>query len=169
LTANRKDLLRDRRGAAIFVEFLIIIPLLTLLWMTTNHMHRLGLGRVQVQRQARQCTWAHATGGCQGQVPAACKMEGPTRLDAPELEQVAGTGLESAMRPVRGLSELFRRPTGDLVTARPAGTVNTQISGDVEMAGAHRMMCNERPSQLTDRRVAQTACQGLLGQGGRCP
>lgn len=167
--ANRDGLLRDVRGAAIYVEFLLVVPLLAILWMAANHMHLLGSSHTKVQRQARQCAWVHAAGGCQGKVPEACRMQGPTRLDSPELDAMTGSGLESAMRPVRGLSELFRRQTGDQIAARPTATVTSPLRSELELNGFHSMMCNERPSQLDEAKVMDVACPGLLGQGGRCP
>jgi hypothetical protein len=169
--ANRDTLLRDTRGATLYVEFLLIVPLLALLWMVAETMHRLGDTQIGVQRQARQCAWVHAAGGCRGKVPEHCKLDGPARLDAPELARVAGSGLESAMRPVPGMSELFRRQSGDHVVARTAATVplTGPLGGDTRRHGEQRMMCNDRPPALPEKAVADRACRGLLGEGGRCP
>jgi len=169
LTTSRKNLLRDTRGAVIYVELLIMIPLLSLLFMSASFVHDLGRTQVQVQRSARECAWAHASAGCAGAVPAGCELEGPSKLDAPELEQVAGTGLEQAVSPVPGLPPLFRRETGDEVVARTTGTVSAPllIGEDVSPRGTHRMMCNERPRDLQPSDVMDVSCRGLVG--ARCP
>ena len=169
MTANRQDLLRDTRGAAIYIEFLVVVPLLSLLWVTATSMHRLGASQVVVQRQARQCAWTHAARGCQGTAPEACKLSGPSRLDAPELDRITGSDLEAAVRPVDGMAQLFRRTSGDEVVARPTLAVSTPFRDDASRAGSHRMMCNERPPALPQSKVTDLACRGLLGQGGRCP
>lgn len=169
--ANRKGLLRDTRGAAIYIEFLLVVPLLAILWMANHHMHMLGASHTQVQRKARQCAWVQASSGCRGNVPAECRLEGPTRFESQEVEQLTGTDPEAAVRPIRGLPELFReqRPTGDQIVARTNATVTSPLRSELELNGFHTMTCNERPSQIDQARVLDTTCRGLLGQGGRCP
>ncbi len=167
----RTHLMTDVRGAAIYVEFLIVVPIIALLMMTARYMHQLGTSRIETQREARSCAWAFAGNGCQGSAPAGCELEGPSRLADPQLDRVVGSGLESVVRPVRGLGALFRRPTGDEVVARTTDTVEAPAivgAGDTRTGGMHRMMCNDRPRELTDKQVMDITCPGLLGPGGEC-
>jgi hypothetical protein len=171
LTAKREGLLRDVRGAAMYIEFLLVVPLLAILWMANHHMHMLGASHTQVQRQARQCAWVQATGGCQGAAPAGCTLEGPTRFASQEVEQLTATDPEAAVRPINGLPELVRsqRPPGDQIVARTNATVTSPLRSELELNGFHTMACNERAPQIDQARVLDTTCRGLLGQGGRCP
>jgi len=165
----RTHLLRDTNGAVIYVEFLIIVPIIALLLMTARYMHQLGTSRIETQREARTCAWAFAGDGCEGNPPPGCELEGPTRLQ--EVDRMVGSGLESVVRPVRGLGALFRRTVGDEVVARTTGTVDAPAivgGGQTRTGGMHRMMCNDRPRELTDKQVMDITCPGLLGPGGAC-
>jgi hypothetical protein len=170
LTAHRTGLLRDVRGAAIYVELLLVVPLIALLWMCALYVHRLGESNVRVQRQARQCAWAHAAGGCRGEVPAGCELEGPARLDGPELDRVAGSGLASVVSPIQSLAAQLRAPAGNEVIARGTAEVSRPplIGGPARATGAVRMMCNDRPRAPQLPEVMDLTCTGLLGPEGRC-
>jgi hypothetical protein len=171
LTRPGKGLVRDVRGAAIYVELLLVFPVIAVLWMFALYSHRLGDSRVHVQRQARTCSWALTTGGSRAGASAGCEVEGPSRLAGAELDQVAGTGLENVVRPIATLRALFRRPAGDEVTTRDSGTVTPPaIFGSAATTrGMKRMTRNEllRAPQLPA--VVQMTCRGLLGPGGKCP
>ena len=167
----RKSLMRDVRGGALYVEFLVVAPLIALLWMFANYVHRLGETQVQVQRTARECAWAQATGGCAGAVPAGCQMEGPAPIGSADLEQIAGTGLQNVVRPIQGLSSLFNRPAGEEVVARTTGDVSRPpiLGGPVSTSGMNRLLCNDRPRGPQLSEVVDLTCRGLLGDGGFCP
>jgi hypothetical protein len=171
LTRSPKSLVRDVRGAAIYVEFLVIAPVIVVLWIFANYAHRLGESEVKVQRQARECAWAQATGGCRGAAPAGCQLEGPAAMNAAELESVAGTGLAGVVRPIQGLGSLFRRPAGEEVVARTSADVARPaiLGGPASTAGMSRLLCNDRPRGPQLSEVVDLTCRGLLGQGGQCP
>src|SRR5262245_45182172 len=95
LTASRKSLLAAARGAAIYVELLIVVPLIALLWMSALYVHRLGESSVKTQRHVRECAWAFAASGCR-EAPPGCDMTGPAQLGG-EVDRVAGRGLENTV------------------------------------------------------------------------
>lgn len=171
LKAPGKGLLCDVRGAAIYTEVLIVVPLLALLWTFANHVHNLGVSRLSVQEEARECAWAFASRGCRGDVPAACVLDGPIRLDAPDLARVAGPGLESVVRPIQSLASQFRPPSGNEIVARSTETVEPPpvFGGRRAMRGMHRMMCNDRTRAPQLPQVMDLTCNGLLGPEGGCP
>jgi hypothetical protein len=171
LTTPRKSLLRDVRGAAIYIELLVMVPLIALLWMSARYVHRLGDSGIDVQRQARECAWAFAAGGCQGGVGPGCEMAGPARLDNPELERLTGSGFENIVRPIQDLAKVARLDPTDEVVMRTSGQVQRVpiLGGTAETTGMHRILCNDRPRAPQLSEVVDATCNGLLGGGGRCP
>ena len=170
MTASRTSILGDARGAAIYVEFLIMVPLIALIYVSGNYVHRLGESQIAVQRQTRACAWAFAAGGCTSGASAACQLAGPAALGSAELDRMLGTGLASVVSPIPTLTPFFRRPAGHEVVANGKGTVDrpTAIGGSAETTGTQRMLCNDRPVAPQLPEVFDKTCKGLLGQGGRC-
>lgn len=168
MTAPRTGLLRDVRGAAIYVELLIIVPLIALLWMSALYVHRLGESSVQTQRRVRECAWAFAASGCRD-LPPGCEMAGPTPLDG-EVDRVAGRGLESGVRPIQTLPPFFRSPAASEAVATGTGTVARPpfLGGTADRTGMNRMLCNERLRQPALQEVFDKTCEGMLGAGGDC-
>jgi hypothetical protein len=168
---TRTGLLRDARGAAIYVEFLIIVPLITLLWVAANYMHKMGRSEIETQRLARQCAWFQATSGCRGAAPAECKMDGPQQV-APEIDALAGAGTAHG-GPLPEVAPIFGRVSSSEIVARSEDTVQEPglfkgPVGDARKNGRDRLLCNDKPRPVTPAQMMDVVCHGLLGPGGRC-
>jgi hypothetical protein len=174
-TRARGHLLHDVRGAAIYVEFLIIVPLITLVWVAASYMHKIGKTQIATQRLARQCAWSHATSGCQGAVPPECKMEGPQDV-APEIDRLAGAGTAHG-GPLPEVAPFLARVNSKEIASRTDDTVEEPglVKGavgngahDANKVGRDRLLCNDKPRPVPETQMMDVVCHGLLGPGGRC-
>jgi len=170
-TTRRKNLLADARGA-IYVELLLVVPVVALLYASTLYVHRLGLSEVAVHRHPRQSVWAQVVPGCVGGGAAdgRVQLQGPTPVADGELDQVAGRGLQTVVQPIRTLPPLFNTPAATELVGTSDETVTrpSLLNGTAQTRGSDRMPCNDSPKTPQLAQVMKLTCEGLLGAGGDC-
>lgn len=168
---RRPRLLADARGA-IYVELLLVVPVVALLYASSLYVHRLGISELAVHRHPRQSIWAQVSPGCQGAAAADGRVQtqGPTPMADGQLDQMAGRGLQNVVRPIPTLPPLFNTPAGTEMVGTTNDVVNrpSLLNGTAETRGSDRMPCNERQTTPQLAQVMQLTCQGLLGNGGDC-
>ena len=76
-----RGLALDERGG-VLIEFLFILPMIFLLMTLGTYAARSKHTAVKTQSLARQCAWAHAMSGCEGDLPQECRAGGGVIVDA---------------------------------------------------------------------------------------
>jgi len=143
ITRPRRSLLRDSRGS-IFIEGLIFIPLLALIWVLMNYEYKINKTGMATQEAARTCSWEYATSGCKGSPPPGCDISGAGRLEDLELRGLAVGAFETLMAYLPFLSSTLQSLHGDEIRATATATVARPkvLGGTRHTRGLHAMMCN---------------------------
>jgi hypothetical protein len=99
------SLIGCRRGA-IYVEALVIIPVLATLWMIVLFIERGNTVDDETVERSRHCAWRFAADQCEG-APPRCEIDGPETIDGTELDGASGGALSR-------LGQLFPFLAGEL-------------------------------------------------------
>jgi len=164
------SLVRDRRGS-LFVEFLLYMPLLMLIWWLMLYVHDIGTTGIQTARQVRECAWLHAVGGCQRRPPqcAGANLSGVRETDDAEFHARASSFRElGADLPF--LREDLEVLLGDEFDVSRTGVVEQPpfLGGEKAITRRARVMCEDRVLRKhTVERVFRATCQKILGRW--CP
>jgi len=139
----RRCILRDTRGS-IFVETLLFIPLLALLWTLLNYEYDINRTGMATQERARTCAWQYAARGCTGGMPAGCTID-----DLGTLDDTALRGLSMAAYATIATSLPFLAPTlaslhGEVIRATDEAVVTRPrvLGGVRHTKGSVALMCN---------------------------
>lgn len=148
---------RRQRGA-IYVEALVIIPVLATLWMILLFIERGNTVDDETVERGRYCAWRFAADECEG-VPPGCEVDGPGEVAGAELDVASGGALLELLEVFPFLADELRRPYGRdfRVTsrdrlARPFGW------GAIEVESHQSRMCQEREGPWRDYSVFVATC-----------
>jgi hypothetical protein len=101
---------RGQRGA-IYVEALVIIPVLATLWMILLFIERGNTVDDETVERSRYCAWRFAVDECRG-APPRCEIDGPDNLDGAELDGASGGALLRLAELFPFLAADFMEPHG---------------------------------------------------------
>ena len=162
---RRRGLLGDTRGS-IFVEALVYIPFLVLIWVLLNHTHRVMETDISTQRVARTCSWQFATSGCKDPPPGCGASD--NWVDDFVLRAVGGGSFERLAVELPFVIPQMAVLHGDLaeVTVRSSIERPEILSGSRELIGHHAMMCNTKTREWETILVYPLVC--LVLAGGWC-
>ena len=140
-----RSLLRDTRGS-IFVEALIFIPLLALIWTLLNYEYGINKTGMTTQERARTCAWQHASRGCTGSPPPGCNVSFGGKVDDIELRALSLGAYETLMATMFFLSPTLQSLHGDEIRATEDAAVQRPkvLGGTRHTRGSHALMCNMR-------------------------
>ncbi len=157
-----RSLLRDTRGS-IFVEALVYIPFLILIWIFLNHTHAVSETSISTQRAARTCSWQYATRGCESP-PAGCGASS-SFFDDLILRADGGGSFERLAMELPFLALTLTKLHGDSeeVTLRTSVERPNILGGDRELIGHHAMMCNTKTREWELPVVYPLVCLALAG------
>jgi hypothetical protein len=143
-----RSLLRDTRGS-IFVEALIFIPLLALLWTLLNYEYGINKTGMTTQERARTCAWQHASRGCTGSPPPGCNVSFAGKVDDIELRALSLGAYETIMAYLFFLSPTLQSLHGDEIHATDEAAVERPkvLGGTRHTRGSHALMCNTRTGE----------------------
>lgn len=165
---------RSEQGA-VYVEALIMLPVLLVLWVGVLFMHNQYYQNQQARLLAKQCVWEYSQAGCKGPIPKACeqapenlaeyednsgtmgfvhrKVENDGKMNENEHEEPVNNALKTD-------NGLFGRPTQ--VTLSKQYERPSLFGGGQRKTQAHQyLMCNEIDSDFVTK--ALEAVQGLGG------
>ena len=139
----RASLLRDQRGS-IFVEALIFIPLLALLWVILNYEYGINKTGMTTQERARTCAWQYATRGCNGGPPPGCSIDDLGRVEDLELRALSTGAYETLTALLPFLATTLTTLHGDEIRATDTERVDRPkpLGGTRTTTGSQAMMCN---------------------------
>jgi len=131
----------NRQRGAIYVEALVMIPVLVTLWVIVLFIERGNSVDNETVERSRYCAWRFATDECEG-TPPGCDIEGPSRIDALELDGASSGGLTDLAQvfPFLGREfgdahgRVFRATSHDRL-ARPFGW------GSIDVESHQTWMC----------------------------
>ena len=141
----RASLLRDTRGS-IFIEAVIFIPLLALIWVLVNYEYRINKTGMATQEAARTCAWQYATRGCTGGPPPGCDIADTGRLDDSAIRALAFGAFETISAYLPFLVSSLESLHGDEIRATHEAAVDRPkvLGGTRHTRGSHAMLCNTR-------------------------
>ena len=162
---RRRSLLHDSRGS-IFVEALVYIPFLILIWVLLNHTHRVMETDISTQRVARTCSWQYATRGCESP-PAGCGASSEW-VDDFALRAVGTGSFERLAAELPFIIPQMAVLHGDLGEATVRSSIERPaiLGGSRELIGHHAMMCNTKTREWEQIMVYPLVC--LVLAGGWC-
>jgi len=144
----------------VFVEALIYIPFLALVWVLMNYVHRFNETDLVVQREARQCTWRYATDGCDGSPPPGCGSGSKSIVEDLELRAVGGGSFEEVDAELPFLTPTLAILHGELVVFDRQATVKRPkgFGAARTLRGHHAMMCNTKTNEWEMYTVYPLTC-----------
>jgi hypothetical protein len=163
------DLLACRRGS-LFVEFLVYMPLLLLIWWLIMFVHDVGRAGLQTSRAVRECAWLYAADGCR-EVPPQCRgveLGGTRETDDAELHGRSSSFRELAADLPFLRDELERLHGEEIDVSRSTAVARPPVTGGSRIVRRRfRVMCDteRRTQELAD--VFDRTCRKLLGRW--CP
>jgi hypothetical protein len=188
---TNRSVLRDQRGS-IMVEFLIMVPFLTMIWVFMHFIWQFSTASQQNQRGIRECAWADTWAACDGPQPPTCSdgagavnMQGPSEVDGGELKGKISSA-DKVTSSIPSIKDSFE--TGKLhgksrsYDRKTSRTRPTLLGGSISISGGFQTMCNtmkddvgEKPeNQLNPLReheldpVFKDACKKIL-KSSWCP
>lgn len=99
-TSSFTDSASRQRGAA-YVEALLVLLVLPLLWYGARELGDQGLAALQANSQARRCAWAHALSAC-SRIPEECSAPERSQSEPPEKLGAIGDSASTSAGPATG-------------------------------------------------------------------
>ncbi len=156
--ARDRSLLRCERGA-MYVEALVMIPLLVVLWIVVVFLERGNTVDNNVVKDARYCAWRHAVDRCEGGPAPRCSLSGTTELPGVELDGQSGGALTTLISRTPYLADEWMRPHGALFHAKARGSLSRPFGwSTVEVSSEQTWMCQTPKSPWTTPMVFLATC-----------
>jgi hypothetical protein len=162
---RQRSLLGDCRGAAVTVEFLVIVPLLTVIMVSGYYLFDVGRVAQHVQKEARSCAWPYAIKRCKGAPTTGCKLK-----QLGEIDDNSWVGFQAPRAAISAalpfLAKTLDLGLGTHFEARvSASTISADyISGkSVTYSGLVANACSSPYDEWRFSVVRQTACAQFLG------
>jgi hypothetical protein len=158
---RRRSLLHDSRGS-IFVEALVYIPFLILIWVLLNHTHRVMVTDIATQRVARTCSWKYASSGCDSP-PSGCGAS-KTVVDDLVLRGLGTGSFETLAAELPFIAPQMAVLHGELAEATVRSSIERPaiLGGSREFIGHHAMMCNTKTREWEQILVYPLFCLILV-------
>jgi hypothetical protein len=152
-----------RVAGSLTIEFVIVMPLYAVLWLSANWAYNVSVGVVHNLRETRQCAWQFASSGCR-RPPGSC-VSAP--LPMPPAEGTARIPLRQVTLRFRALLADLNGPYGISFQSRrlevlPGAPLVSAPS--IPMSSTYVGVCDEAPLiPWTPMRVFLAHCR-LLGR-----
>ena len=143
----------DSRGS-MAVEFLVLVPLLVLLWQALVSLHGLDATAAGALAETRTCAWHAALSGC-ATAPPGCQLAAAGVAPDGEVDR-AGVELALRLPLLRGALEADPPRT---IRALRDTSASSPLWGEVPVRARHLVPCNALPSRLDPREVARATCR----------
>lgn len=140
-----RRLLRSSEGA-IYIESVVMLPFLMLLFGLVLYVHRDFSARHDASSRARQCAWAYAARGCSGPLPEGCRETG--RRSSGELDDGSSTSVLatlSAIPLVGGFVDAFFGRIQTVASHREVARPRVIGGGTLRVGATYTTICNEAP------------------------
>lgn len=153
-----RSLLRCERGA-MYVEALVMIPLLVVLWIIVVFLERGNTVDNKVVKDARYCAWRHAVDRCEGGAAPRCSVSGATELPWVEFDGQSGGALTTLISRTPYLADEWMRPHGAIFHATSHASLSRPFGwSTVEVSNQQTWMCQTPKSPWTTPMVFLATC-----------
>ena len=150
----------DSRGS-MAVEFLVILPVLMLLWRAVGALHGVNATAAGAAADTRTCAWRAAMKGCL-EVPPGC--EAALEATGEDAETTRAGGELALELPF--LRDAIDGDLPRLARARRDTAARSPLLGEVAVRARHLVPCDVVPARLDWREVVRRTCNEI---GGDCP
>lgn len=158
MTGRRRSLRSCQRGA-MYVEALVMIPLLVVLWIIVVFLEQGNTVDNDVVEDARYCAWRYAVNRCEGGAPR-CSISGPSELLGVELDGRSGGALTTLTSATPYLADQWLRPHGGVFHASSEGELSRPFGWSaVRVRSDQTWMCQTPASVWTTPMVFLATCQ----------
>jgi hypothetical protein len=168
--ARRRSLRGCERGA-MYVEALVMIPVLVTLWTILLFLERGNTVDNETVERSRYCAWRYAANECRGGAP--CQVAGLGEVPGGEIDMLSGGALTTLGTRLPFLAPEMMRPHGALFRATATDHLARPFDwGGVSVASHQAWMCQTERGAWTTQTVFLATCQakGLrwcsVGLGG---
>jgi hypothetical protein len=154
----RRSLVRCDRGA-MFVEALVVIPLLVTLWVILLFLERGNTVANETVERSRHCAWRHAVNECRGGV-GGCALTPATEIDGSEVDGMSGGALSTIGGRLPFLAGETSRAHGKVFRATTHAGLSRPFGwGSVMVTSRQRWMCQTPKRPWRDFIVHDSTCR----------
>ena len=154
---EKRSLVSCQRGA-IYIEFLIVIPVILLLWIVSDFVARGNSVDNEAVNEARHCAWRFAANRCEG--GAGCTVGGAGEPSDADLEAASGNALARLRGLSPSLSDEWRAaPSGGIFNALATRSLARPLSwGTIQVEARQTWLCQTAEANWDQGRVFEETC-----------
>lgn len=139
--------LRNCERGSVYIEMIFFIPMAALLWILLNFAYDAKKTAVHTQRDARECAWQYAMGGCEGNLPAKCSGGGVSLMYDADILASAGSSFATVAKSSPWAAPYLTSTSGRYFTVKAEEDVSrpSVLGGSTTAEGRFAIMCADDP------------------------